>query len=294
MRLLNLLTNTNRWEDSVMNLKKSFNSIQKHDHSASFDGLGPWLDQQSKRPKPMKNFYKVAASLVATALILVACTVPVQQEEEIGYMIKGLTTDSPIDGKSKISGLSELSLEEVQFHQVIHLTEYADEDVSERQNLTEVVMLLPEANITAAEEKVAALESVLSFTNIDILPIEDTVERTIFESAMHKTFDVKINPELSEAKVAERINIFLHENSSITEQVDVELDENGNRKAVFRIKLDPMGEGATYEVKRDIEQLYQDLTPERNESNLEEIDVNELKELEIKKVEEERQKRDNQ
>ena len=173
MRLLNLLTNTNRW-DSVMKVSDAFNSLKKHDHSASFDGLGPWLDQQSKRPKPMKNMYKIAASLVATALILVACTVPVESEEEIGYMIRGLTTESAEVGKGKIAGLTGFDLAEIQFTPVIHEIIHEDGSLSEPEEMYEVVLVLPESNHDAAVQKVVALEAAMAFSHIQIMPIEST------------------------------------------------------------------------------------------------------------------------
>ncbi len=288
MRLLNLLTNTNRW-DSVMNVSDAFNSLKNQDHSASFEGLGPWLDQKSKRPKPMKNFYKVAASLVATALILVACTMPVQHEEEIGYMIRGLTTESPEVGKGKIANLSGFDLSELQFIPVIHETIHEDGSLSEPQEMSEVVLVLPESNHDMAIQKVEALTAAINFSQINIMPIEDTVERTFFESALHKTFDIKIDPDLTEEEIQAKINVFLHENSSTTQSIEVKKGADGNRYAVFVFE----NTDGNFEIKRDIEQLYNDLTPEKNEFILEE-DGEEMKQQEIQKMEEERQRRDDQ
>lgn len=285
MRLLNLLTNTNRWEDKVMNMKEAFNSLKNHDHSASFEGLGPWLDQQSKRPKPMKNFYKVAASLIITALVLVACTMPVQTEEEIGHMIRGLTYESAEISKGKIAGLSGFDLAEIQFTPVIHEIIHEDGSLSESQEMQELVLILPESNHDAAIQKVEALTAAIEFSHIEIMPIESTVERTFFENTLKNTFDIKIDPNLTEEEIQTSINIFLHENSNITETIEIKEDPNGNRHAVFVFEM----EGGTFEVKRDIEQLYHDLTPENNEFILEE-DVEKKKQLEIEKMEEERQK----
>ena len=275
MRLLNLLTNTNRW-DSVMNISDSFKSLKNQDHSASFKGLGPWLDQQSKGPKPIKNFYKVAASLVATALILVACTMPVQQEEEIGYMIRGLTTETPEVGKGKLANLSGIDMAELQFIPVIHEIIHEDGSLSEAKEMSEVVLVLPESNHDVAIQKVEALTAVIDFTQINIMPIEDTVERTFFESALHKTFDIKIDPELTEEHIQAKINVFLHENSSITQSIEVKSDADGNRHAVFVFE----NSDGNFEIKRDIEQLYNDLTPEKNEFILEEAEVQAKKEAE--------------
>ena len=272
MKLLNLLTNSNRW-GSEMNESNAFNSYKKHDHTRSLEKLGPWLDQQSKKPNDMKQFYKIAASFIIAAIVLVACTVPVQQEEEIGYMIRGLITEQPIEGKGKIANLSAINLQEVQMIPVIHEEILPEGENSNAQQLTEVVLLLPEASLGAAELKATALKSVLNFESINILPIQETVERTFFESALHKTFDVKIDPKLSEVEIASKINVFLHEHSSITEEVEVNVDEFGNRHAVFQIKLD---NDNVFELKRDMNELYEGLTPERHHDTSQEV-VEEIK-----------------
>ncbi len=279
MKLLNLLTNSNRW-GSVMNESNAFNTYKKHDHSESLKKLGPWLDQQSKKPNDMRQFYKIAASFLIAALVLVACTVPVEQEEEIGYMIRGLITEQPETGKGKVAALSAINLQEIQMIPVLHEEILPGGETTNAQQLTEVVVLLPEANITAAEDKANALKAALTFTEIDILPIEETVERTFFESAMYKTFDVKIDPKLTQAQIAAKINAFLHENSSVTEKVDVEVHEDGSKHAVFRIQID---EKDAFEVKRNVEGLYDGLTPERHQDvSKEEVKQHIVKEMKNK------------
>jgi len=270
-----------------MNVPEAFKSLKNHDHSSSFNGLGTWLDQHSKGPKQMKNFYKIAASLVATAIILVACTVPVQQEEEIGYMIRGLSTESEAVGKGKIANLSGINMAEVQFIPVLHEIINKESSNSEPQVYTEVVMLMPQANLKAAQDKANALMAAVDFDQIDIMPIQETVERTFFESALQKTFNVKIDPDLSEAQISARINNFLHENSSVVETAVIEEDEKGNRHAVFVFE---MGEDGKFEVKRDIEELYNDLTPGENEFLHK--DVSEEDVLQLKKLKEEQKKED--
>ena len=268
-----------------MKLDESFDALRKHDHSARFDELGPWLDQQSKKPKLMKNLSKIAASFVIGTLMLLACTVPVEHEEEIGYMIKGISVETISSGKDKVSRLSEVNLSEIQFTPVLHEILVEDGKALPPEEVTEVVLLLPEANYQAAEAKMNALEAVLSFKSIEIMPIEETVERTFFESALHKTFDMKLNPDLSEEEIEIRINTFLHENSEVAETIDVNVDESGNRHVVFRVNIE---DGGTFEVKRDIEQLYQDLTPENNQffhENMTEQELIELKEREVQKKE---------
>lgn len=261
MRLQKSLTNLNRWGEA-MKLSDSFDALKKHDHSARFDELGPWLDQQSNKPKLMKNLSKIAASFIIGTLVLLACTVPVNHEEEIGYMIKGISVESIESGKAKVSQLSGIDVTEVQFSPVIHEILIEDGIRLDPEQVTEVVLVLPEANLEAAQEKMRMLEANIAFKEINILPIEDTVKRTFFESALHKTFDLDVKEELTEEEIELRINSFVHAHSEITEIIEVEEDETGNRKVFFRIRMDGLDGDNAYEVKRDIEGLYNDLGPE--------------------------------
>ena len=293
-----------------MNLSEAFNTFKAHDHSASFDELGPWLDQQPQSPKKMKTIYKIAASLTFLAVILVACTVPVAQEEEIGYMIKGITVESIDSGKMKLAQIPSINKAEVRFTPVIHELLVKDGKALPPEEVTEVVLVLPEANYDAAVTKKQALEAAFSFKSIEILPIEETVERTMFETALNKTFDIKVDKQFTEEEVEIRINTFLHEHSSFDGEVEIKLDREGNRYVEVEIETAKLGapriqihsaDGEdeieitpteSYKVNRDIEQLYQEFTTDGNEVILEEITPEQL--LELKKKELEKKKNQNQ
>ncbi|MBO6522910.1 MAG: hypothetical protein JJ971_03720 [Balneolaceae bacterium] len=272
MKPLKLSTNTNLLGED-MKQSKAFDNLKKRDHSASFDGLGTWLDQNHKKPNTMKNIYKIAASFIFATLILIACTVPVEQEEEIGYMIKGMAAPDAISLKSKLAEVPGLDPSQVSVHQVLH--EEIGKGKAEKR--TEVVMVLPEANYQAAQDKRDALSAVFDFQSIEILPIEEKVERTFFDAALH-TLELKVDKTMSEEKVSARINVFLHENSSAKGDAKILKDENGNRFVVLEVGLD---KNSAYEVKKSIEELTNDIGPEGNKFIHE--DGSEQKVIEIKK-----------
>lgn len=275
MKPTKLLTKSNPLGDS-MNLSEAFNQLKKQEHDASFENLGEWLDQNHKKPKTMKNIYKIAASFVLATMILIACTVPVQQEEEIGYMIKGMASPEAMNLKFKFAAIPELDPSQISVHRVLH--EEIGKDNA--QEFTEVVMILPEANYKAAEDKKAALSGVFDFQSLEILPIEETIERTFFESALHK-LEFKVDSKLSDAKVATRINTFLHENSSSKGDAKVKIDENGNRYVVLEVGF---AENSNIETKRSIEDLAIDLAPEGNKLMHKDISEEEILKLKEKEV----------
>lgn len=264
-----------------MNLPDAFKKIKSTKHNSSFENLGDWLNQNTSKPKKMKSLYKVAASLIFATMILIACTVPVQHEEEIGYMIKGIATSESVSLKSKLAQFPDFDASQLSINQIIH--EQVGVGKEKVEELEEIVMILPEANYKAAEDKKAALSAMFNFKSLDILPIEETVKRTVFESALH-TLDVTVKEEISEEKVASRINKFLHENSNAKGDATIKIDENGNRYVVLEMV---MQETTGAESKKSIEHLMNDLSPGHDKilhEDLSEEQIFELKARELEKV----------
>lgn len=281
-----------------MNLPEAFKNLKNQDHSSSFDDLGEWLNQNTQKPGKMKKTYKIAASFVLAGLIFVACTVPVQQEEEIGYMIKGIAATEAGDLKSKLTQISDLDPSQLSVHQVIYeQEETGDESASE---YTEVVMVLPDANHEAALDKKAMLAGAFNFQSLEILPIEETVERTMFETALNK-FDLKLRSDIPDSVVARRIDQFIHENSSVEGTSNVFTDENGVRYVELVIGnsmttmdgLDVEYESnanANIKLKRGLESLHVDFGTVRKVDSLSmnKFEIQELKERK-RKLEEQKE-----
>ncbi|MEQ9266371.1 MAG: hypothetical protein RLN81_14170 [Balneolaceae bacterium] len=243
----------------------------------------------------MKKTYKIAASFILAGFILVACTVPVQQEEEIGYMIKGLAATEVTNLKSKLAEISDIDPSQLSVHQVIY--EQEENGSESPSEYTEVIMVLPEANHDAALDKKAILAGVFNFQSLEILPIEETVERTMFETALNK-FDLKLRSDIPDSVVARRIDQFIHENSSVEGTSNVFTDENGVRyvELVIENSLNAMdglnieygsNANANLQLKRGIESLHVDLGVVRKDSiSMNSFEVQELRKEELQKMKE--------
>lgn len=261
-----------------MNLQEAFNQLKKQKHDVSFDGLGEWLDQNTQKPKTMKNIYKIAASFIFATMILIACTVPVQQEEEVGYMIKGIASSESVDLKSKLSQIPDLDPSLISVHQILH-EQMGNEKIEE---LSEIMMVLAEANYEEAKKMSQTLGGIFDFRTIDILPIEEKVDRTIYQSVL-RSFDVKVDDGITEDKLVARINSFIHEHSSEVSEAKIKEDKDGNRYVAFSINS---GTEANIEIKRSVESLYNDLTPKVIIKNIDPEKKEELKQTEILKLKE--------
>lgn len=273
----------------IMNLQDAFAKLKQSKHDSSFENLGEWLNNNSK-PGKMKSIYKIAASFILAGLIFIACSMPVQQEEEIGYMIKGLASVEVAKLKTNLAQIPNINLSELSLNQVIFEEESGEASPSK---LTEVIMVLPEANYEAALNKKASLASAYDFESLEILPIEETVERPLYEVALKTTFDLKLRNDLPDSLIAKRIDKFLHENSSIEGNSKVHTDENGVRyvEIVIEDALEGAKElgiqftrdaNANIQLKRGIESLHHDLSAQEalrvvDSTGMEEAEIRELK-----------------
>tara|TARA_Y100001935_G_scaffold3740_1_gene2944 strand:- start:6919 stop:7770 length:852 start_codon:yes stop_codon:yes gene_type:complete len=224
---------------NAMKLEKAFQKLRETDHSDSFEGLDSWLDQNTKKKRPMKSIYKIAASFTLIAVIFIACSVPVEQNQEIGYMIKGVSSLNQPDIKSKMMS-GNFASDDIGMSQVNINTQVMERDGEEPEVITEVMMILPEADYELAESKRAALNEIFNFSRSEILPIEGKVEKSFFESTLER-FDINlnINPDLTEEEIELQITNFLKEQGEhMTGEVEVSVDELGRK--VVEIKMEAM------------------------------------------------------
>ncbi|MEP1151004.1 MAG: hypothetical protein ABJH08_04665 [Balneola sp.] len=281
----------------IMNLPDAFNQLKNTKHNSSFENLGDWLNHNTSKPKKMKSLYKIAASLILVTMILIACTVPVQHEEEIGYMLKGLAPAMDAKYKSNLKAEFEkvgLVPSQVRVSQV--LIEHEETGETNGDKLTEVIMVLPKADFAAAEDKKSKLAGIFDFQSLEILPIEETVERTVFESALH-TFDLKVREEITEEEISARINKFLHENSDTMQgDAKIKTDQDGNRivelsletimeeTVDYEVKYEPNG-NTHYRTKKSIDLLHNDLSPKNSASErTKNMSSKEIKDLKLRET----------
>ena len=216
MKLLNLLTNTNQL-DNTMSVSEKFNSFKNQDHSDSLDDLSVWLDQQSKKRYPMKKFYKVVASFLVATLILVACTVPVQHEEEIGFMVKGLIFS---DSATVSSSLKEIRASNKNLATTI--------DVYESTTRGTVLFLFPDIPLNEVEHRFKELGTQYTNFDFEILPIEETIQKPVYKSVLAK-FSIHIGNQIPDSILTRGMNNILAK-SKLSNTVTITTDDEGNKQ----------------------------------------------------------------
>ena len=123
----------------------------------------------------MKSIYKIAASFTLIAVIFIACSVPVEQNQEIGYMIKGVSSLNQPDIKSKMMS-GNFASDDIGMSQVNINTQVMERDGEEPEVITEVMMILPEADYELAESKRASLITPREFFNPESFTVRTPVD----------------------------------------------------------------------------------------------------------------------
>jgi hypothetical protein len=212
-----------------MNLPDAFDQIKKTKHDSSFESLNGWLDQNTSKPKKMKTFYKIAASFVLTAFVLIACSLPVQHEEEIGFMIKGISSNSEASLIENMKNAkSEFGKQVVMNFIVIEGFSVSEGKGKEPRQEAEVILMLPNANVEEANAKMDRLNSIFNFDQMNLMPIEEEVEVPLYQAALSQV-NLNFGKSISEEVLIERFNKVLHENSTVPGKAKLNTDAEGNK-----------------------------------------------------------------
>ncbi|MEO1022174.1 MAG: hypothetical protein AAFW89_06475 [Bacteroidota bacterium] len=262
-----------------MNISDEWNRLRQQEHTSSFENLGSWLNEHQPKPKKMKTIYKVAASIVLTASVLVACSIPVEQEEEIGYMIKGISESGANTLRNSLSALPQKELSQISINQVLIDNIEKDGD-KEEVYLTEMVMVLAEADYEAAVEKRDRIAALAPYQKLEILPIEEKIKMPFYEKAL-STVDIKLVREIPDSVIVERVDEFLKEHSSVSGNAKVSTDSDGQR--VVEIIVEELDTSSSLEIKHP----YQNgISPRISISKLDSLSLKEIKERQVEQVKE--------
>jgi len=211
----------------AMNLQDAFDRLKNSKHDSSFENLGKWLDQNHKKPKKMKTFYKIAASFVLTTFVLIACSLPVQHEEEIGFMIKGISSNTEASLIENMENAKSVFGRQVVMNFIV-VEGFSTGKVNQPRQEAEIILMLPEADVEEANEKMDKLNDIFNFDKVNLMPVEEEVEIPLYKAALSQV-NLNFGKALSEEVIIERFNSFLHENSTVPGKAKLNTDTEGNK-----------------------------------------------------------------
>ena len=196
-----------------MDFNKQLNNYKETDYSDSLPDTLAWLGKQdSNGNKDGFSIYKIAASLLILSLGVIACSLPVDQTEELGYTIKGTSIMSVSTETKELSAFMN-QIRQIREENPARINySILDKDTEHARAQIEVVMILPEATLEEAKAEEARLSSLADFTSIEILPIEGSVKRPLYAAALDK-FEI-VEEEVSTEEVAKGINTWIYRNQA--------------------------------------------------------------------------------
>lgn len=250
----------------VMNLNDAFKSLKNTTHDSSFEQLDDWLQNTKPKSNTMKPIYKIAASIIITAMVLIACSIPVEQNEEIGFMIKGKSSFNIQEMKSKNAFKESFDNAKGKFgDQIVFGISVEQKNDLPPITTSEVVLLLPDANMGEADKKLNELNAIFNFDEIDILPIQQEREVPLYEAALSK-FNIKMGNGISDEELVKKMNNVLHENSNISGKAEISTDENGNK--IVEIVIEEVGASNTKNMLNTIDpNTIKSITIKKNEND---------------------------
>lgn len=162
-------------------------------------------------------------------MILIACTVPVQHEEEIGFMIKGISSNNESSLTENMKSAKSIFGKQVVMSFIIIEGFIANKgDGKESSQEAEVVLMLPKADLEEANTKMDRLNSIFNFDQVDLMPIEKEVEVPLYKAALSQV-NLNFGKGISEEVIIERFNKVLHENSNVAGKAELNTDKDGNK-----------------------------------------------------------------
>ncbi len=249
-----------------------FDRLRAHRHPDTFGAVQDWVHRQREAPaaemQPHNLLTTMKASIshagrmrltlasVLVLLLVVACNVPVEQEETFGYVLSG-TIDQNM-GKAQMADLHDLfAAQEAQISVEPLLHEIKVDDAVTQRTLHRLAIPLPEASESEAYARLEDLRS-LGVMDLSIEPLETTVERPAYKAALHHVVHGMFEIKVDESVVEETIHGHLEKLEMSGFDVSHETDEHGNRT----LKIKPLVEGHfTPEGKQNLHALMEEVVP---------------------------------
>ena len=176
-------------------LERHFASLKEADYQDTFEGTRLWLEragrEQQVRHEPLSrrtfryarnHRVRLALASLLVAFTIAACTIPVEQEETLGYTLSGtFRPDSSamavMDSVRSLEGVTGVrwgtTREEV--------GEGSESDAAERLTF---VAELPDFSKDEAEQQRQELEALNGVISVDVTPVEVKVRRRLYQAAL--------------------------------------------------------------------------------------------------------------
>jgi len=222
------------------NNEYSFTVLKNEDHNDSFPDVEKWIREKSyllnqkqngRKTLKMKNYIldhkmRLVYTIVALAVLVGACSIPVVQNETIGHVLSWTIPESaqtkqadnlPWVDKSNLSISTNVNNGKTEYIYTLMLPGTTDEQVQGYQR---------------------DLEKIKEITTIKVFPLNENVKRPIYAAALHSFFRINIDAsKMSDEELSKEIERQLKE-QGIHPPVNVDFKGDENGKRYLKIVMD--------------------------------------------------------
>lgn len=220
-----------RGKDKI--LEHHFNEVRREDYSETFPAVENWLyktnillenKKNERKLQKMKNFLfanklRLAYTVVALAVIVAACNMPVTQTETAGHVLSWTVPMDNTDTQAKINSLPWLKDAQLTVNENI------------RGEKTELLYtaVLPNSTEKQMDSYRRELEAIDGITSLKITPIDYDVKRPLYSAALHDFFSISIDATgMSDEELEQKVQTHLKEHG-INMKIQFKTDANGKR-----------------------------------------------------------------
>ena len=248
--------NSNQENEKV---NEYLNLIKSDDYCESYPAVANYLQNKilntktkEKRNTFMEKFIlsrklKLALVVILLAVIGIACSMPVVQDDTLGYIVKWSAKKSNTEAIDKINKLSWINKNQVSVlsDEIIA----TNKDNISKDELLNYSIVLQNTKEDVAKSYKSDLEKISGVTNVQITPLTEKVKRSLLSSALNKIFQVEIDvSNMSDLEVEK--NLLEQFKSAGVQNIDLKVtrDEKGRRAITMQLSKDSH-EGGDYDIK---------------------------------------------
>jgi hypothetical protein len=261
MKHLNSYQKSNRGNREF---EEYWNIVKNDDYKESYPSIANYLqnkiiNSQSKRKRntSMEKFVlskkiKYALIIIILAVIGIACSMQVAQNDTLGYVMKWSVKKSNTDAADKINKLNWIDKNQLTVS--ANDIDLVNEDQKSQINGAKDEMLSYTVILQNTKEEIAKgykheLENISGVTNIQFTPLTEKVKRSLFSTALNKIFKVEVDVSNMNDREVEK-NLLEQFNNAGIRNIDLKIsrDENGRRIMSMKLSKDSK-EGGNYDIK---------------------------------------------
>ena len=256
----NTKLNGNLENKSNKSLEHHFNQVKAENYTETFPAVENWLYKSNiqlenktnltkeRTLQKMKKFFfanklRLVYTVIALAVIVAACNMPVSHTESAGQMITLVVPAENADFAAKMNALPWIKDAQIS----------ANENDNNGVKQTVYTLILPNATEEQVKTYGRELESLGSITTIRIKPLNYDLKRPLYSEALDNFFSIKIDATGMSDEDVEK-------------EIQKQLDEQGVNMQ-FKFKTGPDGKRDVFIEKHDSEPRNFELTIDENNGN---------------------------